>query len=84
MTPSTDFIVADGIFIISMMVSRATDQCADRPNLADFLLRKDLKLSGDLEVIRISAGRPLANSLCKRLSRMPELTLASGDTASTA
>ncbi|MFA7277346.1 MAG: outer membrane lipoprotein carrier protein LolA [Pseudobdellovibrionaceae bacterium] len=52
--PSTDFIVADGIFIY--FYDGQVEQQTNAPigqTLADFLLRKDLKLSGDLEVTRI-------------------------------
>lgn len=52
--PSTDFVVADGLFIY--FYDGALKQQTNAPisqTLADFLLRKDLKLSGDLKVTRI-------------------------------
>ncbi len=52
--PSTDFVVADGLFIYFYdgQVKQQTNAPISQ-TLADFLLRKDLKLSGDLKVTRI-------------------------------
>lgn len=52
--PSRDFVVADGFFIY--FYDGEMKQQTNAPisqTLADFLLRKDLKLSGDLKVTRI-------------------------------
>lgn len=52
--PSTDFVVADGLFIY--FYDGALKQQTNAPisqTLADFLLRKNLRLSGDLTVTRI-------------------------------
>ena len=52
--PSRDFVVADGLFIY--FYDGELKQQTNAPisqTLADFLLRKDLKLSGDLKVTKI-------------------------------
>lgn len=52
--PSKDFVVADGLFIY--FYDGEMKQQTNAPisqTLADFLLRKNLKLSGDLKVTRI-------------------------------
>lgn len=52
--PSKDFVVADGLFIY--FYDGEVKQQSNAPisqTLADFLLRKDLKLSGDLKVKKI-------------------------------
>jgi outer membrane lipoprotein-sorting protein len=52
--PSKDFVVADGVFIY--FYDGEMKQQSNAPigqTLADFLLRKNLKLSGDLTVTRI-------------------------------
>lgn len=53
-SPSKDFVVADGLFIY--FYDGEVKQQSNAPisqTLADFLLRKDLKLSGDLKIIKI-------------------------------
>lgn len=56
-SPSKDFVVADGFFIYFY-----DGQAGEQTNapigqtLADFLLRTDLKLSGDLEVTNVRRG----------------------------
>lgn len=52
--PSTDFVVADGLFIY--FYDGDMKQQTNAPisqTLADFLLRKNLRLSGDLKVTRV-------------------------------
>lgn len=55
--PVQDFVVADGIFIYFYDAELGEQSNAPiGQTLADFLLRKDLKLSGDLEVTNVMRG----------------------------
>ncbi len=76
--PSKDFVVADGLFIY--FYDGAVKQQSNAPisqTLADFLLRKDLKLSGDLKVTKIMrAGGLLQITMIQRDEpKAGELTL---------
>ncbi len=86
--PIKDFVVADGLFIYFY-----DDQLKQQSNapisqtLADFLLRKNLKLSGDLKVTQIKrdggllqmtmvqAAEPNAGSLTLGFQETPDLQL---------
>jgi len=82
--PLQDFIVADGVFIYyydSQMKQQSSTLISQ--SLADFFLRKDLKLSGDIQVQNIKrdgrllqvtlaqASDPLAGSLILGFSEKP-------------
>lgn len=76
--PSKDFVVADGFFIY--FYDGEVKQQSNAPisqTLADFLLRKNLKLSGDLKVIKIMrAGGLLQITMIQRDEpKAGELTL---------
>ncbi len=86
--PIKDFVVADGLFIY--FYDAQLKQQSNAPisqTLADFLLRKDLKLSGDLKVAKISrdggllqmtivqAAEPNAGSLTLGFQESPEFRL---------
>ncbi len=76
--PSKDFVVADGLFIY--FYDGQVKQQSNAPisqTLADFLLRKDLKLSGDLKVTKIMrAGGLLQITMIQRDEpKAGELTL---------
>lgn len=76
--PSKDFVVADGVFIY--FYDGEMKQQTNAPisqTLADFILRKDLKLSGDLKVTRIMrAGGLVQITLVQRAEpQSGELTL---------
>jgi outer membrane lipoprotein-sorting protein len=77
--PNKDFVVADGYFIY--FYDGEMKQQTNAPigqTLADFLLRKNLKLSGDLKVTRIMrAGGYIQITMIQRdLPKAGELTLA--------
>lgn len=82
--PLTDFIVADGLFIYyydGQMKQQSSAPISQ--SLADFFLRKDLKLSGDISVSDVARARgllqitltqtadPLAGSLTLGFSEKP-------------
>ena len=76
--PSKDFVVADGLFIY--FYDGEVKQQSNAPisqTLADFILRKDLKLSGDLKVTKIMrAGGLLQITMIQRDEpKAGELTL---------
>ncbi len=76
--PNKDFVVADGLFIY--FYDGEMKQQTNAPisqTLADFLLRKELKLSGDLKVTKImKAGRYIQITMIQRESpKAGELTL---------
>lgn len=76
--PSKDFVVADGLFIY--FYDGEMKQQSNAPisqTLADFILRKDLKLSGDLKVTKIMrAGGLLQITVVQRKEpKAGELTL---------
>ena len=76
--PSKDFVVADGLFIY--FYDGQVKQQSNAPisqTLADFLLRKNLKLSGDLKVTKIMrAGGLLQITMIQRDEpKAGELTL---------
>ena len=76
--PNKDFVVADGYFIY--FYDGEMKQQTNAPisqTLADFLLRKNLKLSGDLKVTRIMrAGGYIQITMIQRdLPKAGELTL---------
>jgi outer membrane lipoprotein-sorting protein len=86
--PLTDFIVADGTFIY--FYDGQLKQQSNAPisqTLADFILRKNLKLSGDLRVNKIAKGGgllqvtivqtsdPLSGSLTLGFSETPKFEL---------
>lgn len=82
--PSKDFVVADGFFIY--FYDGEMKQQSNAPigqTLADFLLRKDFTLSGDLKVTRIMrAGGYLQISVVQaKEPKAGELTLAFTDDA---
>ena len=77
--PNKDFVVADGFFIY--FYDSEMKQQTNAPisqTLADFLLRKNLKLSGDLKVTKIMrAGGYIQITMIQRdLPKAGELTLA--------
>ncbi|MDD3020425.1 MAG: outer membrane lipoprotein carrier protein LolA [Alphaproteobacteria bacterium] len=59
-SPNDDFVVADGLFIYfyDAQMKQQTNAPISQ-TLADFLLRKDLKLSGDLKVTKIMRSADL-------------------------
>lgn len=86
--PLTDFVVADGLFIY--FYDGQMKQQSNAPisaTLADFLLRKNLKLSGDLQVTKIvrdggllqmtvvQSAQPNAGSLTLGFSEKPKFEL---------
>ena len=86
--PLTDFVVADGLFIY--FYDGQLKQQSNAPisqTLADFLLRKNLKLSGDLKVSKINrdggllqmtivqAAEPGAGSLTLGFEEKPQFQL---------
>lgn len=77
--PSTDFVVADGYFIY--FYDGEMKQQSNAPigqTLADFLLRKDFKLSGDLKVKSImrAGGYTQITVIQTKQPKAGELTLA--------
>ena len=80
--PSKDFVVADGFFIY--FYDGEMKQQSNAPigqTLADFLLRKDFKLSGDLKVTRImrAGGYIQITVIQAKQPKAGELTLAFTD-----
>lgn len=80
--PSKDFVVADGFFIY--FYDGEVKQQSNAPigqTLADFLLRKDFKLSGDLKVTRImrAGGYVQITVIQAKQPKAGELTLAFTD-----
>ena len=80
--PSKDFVVADGFFIY--FYDGEMKQQSNAPigqTLADFLLRKDFKLSGDLKVTRImrAGGYTQITVIQTKQPKAGELTLAFTD-----
>ena len=86
--PLTDFVVADGLFIY--FYDGQLKQQTNAPisqTLADFILRKNLKLSGDLKVTKAQRGGgllqvtmvqtsdPLSGSLTLGFTESPALSL---------
>ena len=81
--PSKDFVVADGLFIY--FYDGEMKQQSNAPigqTLADFLLRKDFKLSGDLKVTRImrAGGFMQITVIQSKQPKAGELTLAFSET----
>lgn len=77
--PSKDFVVADGFFIY--FYDGEMKQQSNAPigqTLADFLLRKDFRLSGDLKVTRImhAGGYTQITVVQSKQPKAGELTLA--------
>ncbi|MBL8641966.1 MAG: outer-membrane lipoprotein carrier protein LolA [Alphaproteobacteria bacterium] len=77
--PSKDFVVADGFFIY--FYDGEMKQQSNAPigqTLADFLLRKDFKLSGDLKVTKImrAGGYIQITVIQSKLPKAGDLTLA--------
>lgn len=80
--PSKDFVVADGLFIY--FYDGEMKQQSNAPigqTLADFLLRKDFKLSGDLKVTKImrAGGYIQITVIQSKLPKAGDLTLAFTD-----
>ena len=79
--PSNDFVVADGLFIY--FYDSEMEQQSNAPigqTLADFILRKDLKLSGDVTVQKVARANGLIQILLTQTDDAGAGTLTLGFT----